>query len=62
MRAIGCQVTLQARSGGDSLIGRRLYPLLVGAGFGEVHVSPRMVYADASRPARFATRSSRRWG
>ena len=36
--------------GGDSLIGRRLYPLLVGAGFREVRVSPRMVYVDSSRP------------
>ena len=48
--AIRCLVELQARGGGDALIGRRLYPLLVRAGFGEVHVSPRMVYADASRP------------
>ena len=28
----------------------RLYPLLLGAGFGAVHVSPRMVYVDSSRP------------
>jgi ubiquinone/menaquinone biosynthesis C-methylase UbiE len=48
--AIRCLIELQARGGGDALIGRRLYPLLVAAGFGEVHVSPRMVYADASRP------------
>lgn len=50
-RAIGCLVELQAAAGGDSLIGRRLYPLLVAAGFTDVHVSPRLVYADASRPA-----------
>jgi SAM-dependent methyltransferase len=49
-KAIQCQVALQARAGGDALIGRRLYPLLRQAGFGEVQVSPRMVYADASRP------------
>lgn len=49
-RAIRCLVELQARAGGDSLIGRRLYPLLVEAGFADVTVSPRMVYADASRP------------
>ena len=48
--AIRCLVELQARGGGDALIGRRLYPLLASAGFREVHVSPRMVYADASRP------------
>lgn len=49
--AIGCQVELQRRAGGDALIGRRLYPLLRGAGFDAVRVSPRMVYADAGRPA-----------
>lgn len=50
-RAIGCLVELQAAAGGDSLIGRRLYPLLVAAGLADVYVSPRLVYADASRPA-----------
>lgn len=48
--AIQCLVDLQAAMGGDSLIGRRLYPLLCSAGFAGVHVSPRLVYADASRP------------
>ena len=32
------------------MIGRRLYPLLVEAGFDAVRVSPRMVYVDSSRP------------
>ena len=50
-RAVECLVTLQARAGGDALIGRRLQPLLAGAGLREVVVSPRMVYVDASRPA-----------
>ncbi|HEX2499387.1 MAG TPA: methyltransferase domain-containing protein [Actinomycetes bacterium] len=50
-QAIQCLVELQRRAGGDSLIGRRLYPLLVSAGLREVSVSPRMVYVDASRPA-----------
>jgi SAM-dependent methyltransferase len=49
-RAIGCLVDLQRQAGGDGLIGRRLYPLLVQAGYRDVAVSPRMVYADASRP------------
>jgi len=49
-RAIQCLVTLQRRSGGDALIGRALYPLLVQAGFNGVTVSPRMVYVDSSRP------------
>jgi SAM-dependent methyltransferase len=50
-RAIQCLVELQQQSGGDALIGRRLYPLLVQAGYRDVAVSPRMVYVDSSRPA-----------
>lgn len=49
--AIECQVELQRRAGGNALIGRQLYPLLIQAGFDAVQVSPRMVYVDASRPA-----------
>jgi len=48
--AIACQVALQADAGGDAMIGRRLYPLLAEAGFGNVRVSPRQVYVDGSRP------------
>lgn len=48
--AIQCQVALQRAAGGDSQIGRRLYPLMSEAGFGAVRVSPRMVYVDSSRP------------
>ena len=48
--AIQCQIDLQARSGGNALVGRQLYPLMVAAGFDAVDVSPRIVYADASRP------------
>src|SRR5438093_3510448 len=48
--AIRCQVDLQRDVGGNALIGRQLYPLMVEAGFGAVRVSPRMVYVDASRP------------
>jgi SAM-dependent methyltransferase len=50
-RTIQCLVDLQARAGGDALIGRRLFPLLTQAGFRKVVVSPRFVYADNSRPA-----------
>jgi len=50
-KAISCQVALQARAGGDATIGRRLFPLLVAAGFAMPHVSPRMVYVDASKPS-----------
>lgn len=49
-RAIRCQVELQAAAGGNALIGRQLYPLLVEAGYDGVRVSPRMVYVDWSRP------------
>ncbi|MBM3545325.1 MAG: methyltransferase domain-containing protein [Alphaproteobacteria bacterium] len=50
-RAVQCLVEVQARMGGNSLIGRELYPHLVQAGFGQVSVSPRMVYVDGSKPA-----------
>lgn len=49
-RTIQCLIDLQARGGGDALIGRRLFPLVRQAGFRNVTVSPRFVYADASRP------------
>jgi hypothetical protein len=48
--AVGCLVDMQARGGGDGLIGRRLHPLLVEAGLGDVRVSPRLVYVDGTRP------------
>lgn len=35
---------------GNALIGRELYPILAGAGYRDVRVSPRMVYVDGSRP------------
>jgi len=49
-RAIQCQVELQKRDGGNANIGRELYPLLNAAGFSSIHVSPRMVYVDSSKP------------
>lgn len=49
-RAIQCQVELQRRSGGNAMVGRALFPLLSKAGFTDIRVSPRMVYADASKP------------
>ncbi len=48
--AIACQVRLQRRARGEPMIGRRLFPLLAAAGLGSVHVEPRTVYADATRP------------
>jgi SAM-dependent methyltransferase len=48
--AVACLVTLQARAGGNALIGRQLFPLLARAGLRDVRVSPRLVYVDGSRP------------
>jgi SAM-dependent methyltransferase len=48
--AIECQVALQRAAGGDALIGRQLYPLMIEAGLEAVRVSPRTVYVDSSRP------------
>lgn len=47
---IECLIKLQAQTGADPLIGRRLYPLLKSNGFVNISVSPRMVYADDSKP------------
>ncbi len=48
--AIECQVALQRQAGGNSNIGRELYPLLKSADLSDVAISPRMVYVDASSP------------
>lgn len=49
-QAIDCQVSLQQMAGGNANIGRELYPLLSGAGYADIRVSPRMVYVDGSKP------------
>ncbi|HET9343020.1 MAG TPA: methyltransferase domain-containing protein [Candidatus Eremiobacteraceae bacterium] len=49
-RVVECLIEVQAKLGGDALIGRRLYPLLYQTGFVDVHVSPRMVHVDGGRP------------
>jgi SAM-dependent methyltransferase len=48
--AIDCQVQLQKQHGGNSNIGRELFPLLKSVGLNNISVTPRVVYADASRP------------
>jgi SAM-dependent methyltransferase len=45
-----CLIDVQATTGGNSLIGRQLYPLLSSAGYRDIHVSPRMVCSDHSKP------------
>jgi ubiquinone/menaquinone biosynthesis C-methylase UbiE len=49
-RTIQCLIDIQAQIGGNSLIGRQVYPLMVSAGYRGVKVSPRVVYVDGSRP------------
>jgi hypothetical protein len=48
--AIDCQIQLQKQSGGNSNIGRELYPLLKSIDLSDISVSPRMVYVDSTRP------------
>jgi SAM-dependent methyltransferase len=48
--AIRSLIELQRAAGGNALIGRQLFPLLTEAAFDAIHVSPRMVYVDSSRP------------
>ena len=48
--AIGCQVRLQRDAGGNALIGRELFPLMVEAGLEGARVTPLVVYVDSSRP------------
>lgn len=48
--AWNCLIKVQASLNNDSLIGRRLFPLLNQAGFRKIWVSPRMVYMDRSKP------------
>jgi ubiquinone/menaquinone biosynthesis C-methylase UbiE len=50
VEAWNCLIEVQARMAGDSLIGRKLYPILREAGFEDVKVEPRMVYVDSSKP------------
>jgi len=50
MQAVDCLIKSQALAGGNSLIGRELYPLLRKAGFTSSVVVPKIVYADDSKP------------
>jgi ubiquinone/menaquinone biosynthesis C-methylase UbiE len=50
MRTIKCLIDIQELMGGNSLIGRELFPLMNRAGYNDVNISPRMVYVDSSKP------------
>lgn len=49
-KTIDCLSAIQAHAGGNALIGRSLFPLLAQAGLTDTRVTPRVVYADDSRP------------
>jgi ubiquinone/menaquinone biosynthesis C-methylase UbiE len=48
--AVQCLIEIQARKQGNSLIGRRLYPILEDAGFRAAKVSAHTIYVDSSKP------------
>ncbi len=48
--AVQCLIDIQEKLGGNSLIGRELYPLIKKSDFKNIHVSPQMVYVDSSMP------------
>ena len=50
MLTVQCLIDVQAFHDGNARIGRQVYPLLGKAGYQSVHVSPRMVYVDSSKP------------
>ena len=50
IKAIQCLIDIQAEMGGNSLIGRQLYPLLKKSKYVDIRVSPRMIYVDSSKP------------
>ncbi len=45
-RAIQCQVELQRRAGGNAMIGRELYPLLLGAGYNSGFIRQERTLTD----------------
>lgn len=47
---INCQIHLQKLNGGDTNIGRRLYPLFESVELFDISVSPKLIYIDASKP------------
>lgn len=49
-KVVNCLIESQALTGGNSLIGRELYPLMKKASFEAPAVSPHIVYVDSSRP------------
>jgi len=49
-QVVNCLIDIQANMGGNSLIGRQLFPLMNSAELKNIQVNPRMVYVDDSKP------------
>ena len=47
---IQCLIDIQTSIGGNSLIGRQIYPFFRASGFQNIKVTPQMVYVDSSNP------------
>jgi protein-L-isoaspartate O-methyltransferase len=45
-----CLIECQKRFRCNPMIGREIYPLMTGSGFKEVHVQPKVIYVDSSKP------------
>ena len=50
VQAWECLIECQKRLDCNPMIGREIYPLLKNSGFQDVHVSPKIVYVDSSKP------------
>lgn len=50
IKAWQCLIKVQTDLNCNPLIGRELYPLLTEAGFTNIHIDPRVVYVDSSKP------------
>ncbi len=50
LKVWNCLIRVQESLGGNSLIGRQVFPLLKQSGFRDIRVSPRMLYMDQSEP------------
>ena len=45
-----CLIECQKKFDCNPMIGREIYPLLKNSGFKNIHVSPKIVYVDSSKP------------
>ncbi len=50
VKAWECLIECQKRFDCNPMIGREIYPLLMNSGFKNIHVRPKIVYVDSSKP------------